>query len=45
MAIGVTSHVRLTVKTEGVTYSMEHVMNANMDGWIKLAVKVLLKTN
>lgn len=46
MAVVVKSHVPLTVKTAYVIYSMDYVLNANLDGWINLAVEVLFfKTN
>lgn len=41
MAVVVKSHVPLTVKTAYVIYSMDYVLNANLDGLINLAVEVL----
>lgn len=40
MAEAVTTHVQTTVNTGNVTYNMDHVFSATLDGWGHFAIQV-----
>lgn len=40
MAEAVTTHVQTTVNTGDVTYNMEHVFSATLDGWGDFVIQV-----
>lgn len=40
MAEAVTTHVQTTANTGDVTYNMDHVFSATLDGWGHFAIQV-----